>query len=166
MIAGAPAPCRVPWGKPVDADEDHSFEPDLAAARTIPARWYFDPAVLEQERRRVFGRTWQLAGAAGQVQAAGDYFTGEVAGEPLIVVRDEAGRLHALSNVCRHRAGPVACGAGHRSSFQCAYHGWTYALDGRLLAAPEFDGVRGFDPAATRLPAAHFHGLLDRYLSR
>jgi len=49
--------------------------------------------------------------------------------------------LRAFYNVCAHRAGPVAAGKGNRRSLQCRYHGWTYALDGRLLSQPEFEGV-------------------------
>jgi choline monooxygenase len=136
----------------MDEDEGFVFEPDLAAASTIPARWYLDPAVLAREERRVFARTWQLVGTAAQVARPGDYFTAAVGREPLVVARDRAGAVRALSNVCRHRAGPVAQGAGQRQAFQCAYHGWTYGLDGRLLAAPEFEGVPGFDLAGTALP--------------
>ena len=51
--------------------------------------------------------------------------------------------LRAFYNVCRHRAGNVAAGKGNRKSLQCRYHGWTYALDGRLLTTPEFEGVAG-----------------------
>jgi choline monooxygenase len=124
----------------------------LPHASTLPARWYTDPAALLRENTLLFGRTWQLAGRTAQVANPGDYFTVEVAGEPLIVVRDGKGELRALSAVCRHRAGPVARGSGHRPSFQCGYHGWTYDLDGSLLAAPEFEGVEDFDRAAVRLP--------------
>jgi choline monooxygenase len=60
-------------------------------------------------------------------------------------VRDKAGVLRAFSNVCRHRAGPIAEGAGCRNVLNCAYHGWTYTLDGRLIGTPEIDGVQFFD---------------------
>jgi choline monooxygenase len=137
----------------VDPDDAYAFDPDVAAASTPPARWYHDPARLEREHQRVFGRTWQLAGAAAALREPGDFLTLEVGREPLLVVRGGDGALRALSNVCRHRAGPVAKGAGHRAVLQCGYHGWTYGLDGRLLSAPEFEGVRGFDPATVVLPA-------------
>jgi choline monooxygenase len=136
-------------------DEDYAFDPDLATAATPPARWYVDPEFLDREKDRVFGRTWQLVGRAAAVAAPGDFFTCEVGREPLIVVRDVAGSLRALSNVCRHRAGPVARGSGRRQSFQCGYHGWTYALDGRLLTTPEFDGAQRFDRAQAALPEAY-----------
>ncbi len=131
---------------------DFRFEPDLAAASTLPARWYLDPETMARERDRVFARTWQLVGHSDQVRIPGDFFTCTVAGEPLVVVRGDDGEVRALSAVCRHRAGPVAQGAGHRRSLQCSYHGWTYALDGRLLTTPEFDGVRDFDRGQVCLP--------------
>jgi len=132
---------------------DYDFEPDLARAQTPPSRWYFDPAILDVELERVFGRTWQLAGRTDQVGAPGDYLTGRIGAEAFVVARGEDGTLRAFSNVCRHRAGPVARGSGHASALKCSYHGWTYGLDGRLLAAPEFEGVEGFDRGSTRLPS-------------
>lgn len=123
------------------------FEPDLSRANTLPAAWYTDPAVLARERDRIFARTWQPVGRVELLQRPGDYVTGEAAGEPLVVVRDGGGELRGFYNVCRHRAGSVAEGCGRRQTLQCSYHGWTYGLDGRLVACPEMDGVRNFDPA-------------------
>lgn len=132
--------------------EAYEFDERLEWAATPPASWYTDTEVLAAERELVFGRTWQLAGRAEEVVRAGQFFTSEVGGEPIVVVRDHEGRLRAFSNVCRHRAGPIAPERGERRSFRCGYHGWTYGLDGRLLAAPEFEGVEGFDRAANCLP--------------
>jgi choline monooxygenase len=86
------------------------------------------------------------------VAQPGAYFTTEVANEQVIVVRDRDRGLRALSNVCLHRAGPVAIGAGSRKAFQCPYHGWTYELDGRLRRCQGMDGTEDFDPTAMRLP--------------
>lgn len=130
----------------------YRFDDRLPFASTIPSRFYTDPAVLEEENRAVFGKTWQLIGRAEQVREGGEYFTTAVAGEPLLVVRGSDGELRALSNVCRHRAGPVAKGEGRRPVLQCGYHGWTYALDGRLLRTPEMDGIENFDREAVCLP--------------
>jgi choline monooxygenase len=128
------------------------IDPRLEYASTLPSRFYFDSAVLVDEQRRVFGRTWQLAGNAAQVREAGQYFTCVVGEEPVLVVRGSDGELRAMSNVCRHRAGPIATGEGKRPVLQCGYHGWTYALDGRLRTTPEFEGVANFDTADCRLP--------------
>jgi choline monooxygenase len=130
-----------------------TFEPDLAVASTLPADWYRDPAMLDRERESVFGRTWQLVGHPEQVPLPGDFFTCTVADEPIVITRGEEGGLHALSNVCRHRAGPVAQGTGHRTTLRCGYHGWTYGLNGELRATPEWEGVRDFDKSRQCLPS-------------
>ncbi|HYM60803.1 MAG TPA: SRPBCC family protein [Thermoanaerobaculia bacterium] len=130
----------------------YRFDSRLANASTIPSRYYLDAAILEEELRAIFGRTWQLVGRTQQVREAGEFFTGTVAGEPILVVRGSDGELRCLSNVCRHRAGPVATGEGKRPLLQCGYHGWTYALDGRLLATPEMGGVACFERSEVSLP--------------
>src|SRR6516165_3104607 len=130
--------------------------PPLECAETLASRYYTDPAILIQEKKRIFRRTWQLVGTLSQlcgeangvkrtIADPGAYFTVDVIGEPVVVVRDQAGALRAFSNVCRHRAGPIAQGAGCRNVFQCGYHGWTYTLDGKLIGTPEVDGVEFFD---------------------
>jgi phenylpropionate dioxygenase-like ring-hydroxylating dioxygenase large terminal subunit len=63
-----------------------------------------------------------------------------------LIVRGEDGVLRCFYNVCRHRAGNPATGCGNRKLFRCSYHGWTYRLDGALLATPEFEDVEDFDP--------------------
>ncbi|MBL8177750.1 MAG: Rieske 2Fe-2S domain-containing protein [Bryobacterales bacterium] len=125
---------------------------DVARATTIPASWYTDPRMLELERRRVFEGTWQAVGHAQQVAARGSYFAADVAGEPIVVARTAGGELCAYSNVCRHRASLVASGCGKASVLRCPYHGWSYRLDGRLHAAPEFDGVEDWDSSQVCLP--------------
>jgi choline monooxygenase len=128
------------------------IDPRLEHASTLSSRFYSDPAVLEDEQRLLFGRTWQLAGQAAQVRDAGSFFTTTIGHEPVLVVRGSDGVLRAMSNVCRHRAGPVAKGEGKRPVLQCGYHGWTYDLAGRLRTTPEFDGVAGFDRDGCALP--------------
>lgn len=131
---------------------DFTFDPDLATASTIPARWYTDPAFLEAERGAVFDRTWQAVGHAATVAAPGTYFACDIAGEPVLVARDKDGRLGAFSNVCRHRGSLLAKGAGQAAVIRCPYHAWTYTLDGALLGQPEFEGVRNWDRSQVCLP--------------
>jgi choline monooxygenase len=132
--------------------DDYVFDGRLARASTPPTSWYTDAPFLEREKARVFSRTWQLVGRAEEVAAPGQFFTATICDEPVVVARGPDEQLRAFSNVCRHRAGPVASGAGERKSFRCGYHGWTYALDGRLLSTPEFDGVECFSRADSTLP--------------
>jgi choline monooxygenase len=126
------------------------FEPDITRASTIPSRCYTDPAFLALEEERVFGRTWQLVGRAGQVAESGEFFTAEIGDESIVVLRDGK-ELRGFHNICLHRAGPVAHGCGKRQTLQCRYHGWTYALDGQLLRAPEMEESSGFRTSDFRL---------------
>jgi choline monooxygenase len=123
------------------------FDPDLPLerAQTIPNNWYFDPAVYAAECRSVFGGTWQMVGRGEQVAEPGSFLTADIAGEPILVVRDQEGVLRAFFNVCRHRAARVVEQAeGKASKLRCRYHGWTYDLAGRLRGTPEFEGVADF----------------------
>ncbi len=126
-----------------------------ATAMTLPATCYTQPAVAQIERHAVFGQGWQLAAHAAQLSGSGDHCLAEVAGVPLLIVRGNDGQLRALHNVCRHRAGPLAERDGRGATqLVCRYHGWRYALDGRLLGAPDMGRAEGFDVAAIRLPQA------------
>ena len=141
--------------KPLHLDMHDQIE----CAQTLASRFYTDPAILDTEKQRIFQRTWQLVGtlrqSCGEMNGAKrtisdpeSFFTAEVAGEPIVVVRDKQGELRAFSNVCRHRAGPIAFGSGCKNVLRCQYHGWTYTLDGRLIGTPDIDGVEFFDRSA------------------
>jgi choline monooxygenase len=138
--------------KPLQLDVNERIE----CAHTLASKFYTDPAILDIEKTRIFLRTWQLVGtlsnACGEVNGVKrtiadpeSFFTADVAGEPVIVVRDKQGILRAFSNVCRHRAGPIALGSGCKNVLRCQYHGWTYTLDGRLIGTPDVEGVEFFD---------------------
>ncbi|HEY1836887.1 MAG TPA: aromatic ring-hydroxylating dioxygenase subunit alpha [Rhizomicrobium sp.] len=115
---------------------------------TLPAWLYRDREVYETERRNIFGRAWLLIAHESQLPNPGEYVAASVAGYPLIAVRGAAGDVRAFHNVCRHRAGPLAEDGQGRCDGQlvCRYHGWRYALDGRLANARDFGAAEGFDP--------------------
>jgi choline monooxygenase len=124
---------------------DYDGDAALENAWTIPAPWYVDPRVYALERRSVFGG-WQMVGRLDQVAEPGQYFTAEVAGEPIVVVRGRDGTLRGFFNVCRHHAAVVMTEPeGRASAMRCPYHGWTYSLEGELKGTPDFDGVCNFD---------------------
>jgi choline monooxygenase len=130
----------------------YRFDSRLSFASTLPSSYYTDASVLAAENRNIFGRTWQLVGRLDQAREPGQFFTAVIADEPLLIIRGNDGELRALSNVCRHRAGPVAKGEGKRPVLQCGYHGWTYGLDGTLLKTPEMDGIECFERESMALP--------------
>ena len=118
---------------------------------TLPARWYWDPEVHERERHAIFRREWQVLGPAPESCLKGD-----IAGWPVLVVRQGDGSLRAFHDVCRHRASPLTCVGG---AIQCPYHGWTYGLDGALKRPRDFGEEVG-DIALHPVAVAEWRGLV------
>src|SRR3954451_8357464 len=117
-----------------------------AGATTLPQRFFVSPEVFAEEQAKIFSAQWVVIGHQSEIAKPGDRLVREVAGESLIIVRDQAGVVRAFYNVCRHRGTRLCQGeAGHASAIQCPYHAWTYALDGRLIGAPHMGDVPGFD---------------------
>ena len=125
----------------------NAYDPSLGLTRasTPPASWYTEPEFFRAECRQVFHQNWLLAARVEQLHEAGDYLALDVAGEPILLVRDQS--LRAFYNVCRHHAAQVMPeGEGCAKALHCPYHGWTYNLDGSLRRAPKFDGAENFNP--------------------
>ena len=118
------------------------------AAETLPPWCYTEPAFFTREIDRLFRRHWNLIGRAEQIAGAGDYFTVDLAGVPVIVLRDDDGALRAFANTCRHRGSRLVSGAGKCRALTCPYHGWSYGLDGSLLAMAGMEKTKKFDRAA------------------
>lgn len=131
--------------------QNESFDMDPTRGSTLDASWYLDPDVYNLEMERIFARTWQAVAKLRDLVKPGDYVTDIVAGEPIVVLRDQTNILRAFYNVCPHRAGSVARGKGNRKSLQCVYHGWTFKLDGCLMNTPYFFDVEDFDASKFNL---------------
>lgn len=103
----------------------------------LPISWYFDPEILEIERRHLFAAGPQYAGHVSLVPNDGDYVTlgGQQVGR--LLVRHN-GQPQLISNACRHRQAEMLTGSGHAKHLVCPIHNWAYDLDGRLVAAPHF----------------------------
>jgi Rieske 2Fe-2S family protein len=129
-------------------------------ASTLPGRYYYDPAIYAQEQERIFSQMWVYVGRADALPGPGAYQVVTVGGESVLVLRNKAGQIQAFLNVCRHRGARLCNQASGqlKGSIQCRYHAWTYALDGKLIGAPnvlreiEFDrSAFGLLPVAVRV---------------
>ena len=102
---------------------------------SLPREFYSDELVFRADLDRIWRTGWLFVGHTCQVSQPGDYFTFEVGGDSLIVVRDDDDQIHAFHNLCRHR-GTLLCdqSSGKISRFVCPYHQWTYTRDGSLAS--------------------------------
>lgn len=116
--------------------------------------FYGDEDIYRRDIERIYMRVWLYAGHQSEIPMKGDYFLYELAGESVIVVRGDGGAIHAHMNVCRHRGSHVCWEKkGSSKRFTCPYHGWTYALDGSLVAAAHMR--EGFDRSGYGLKPVH-----------
>lgn len=118
----------------------------LADARTLPGAVYHAEDVYAREQRGLFAKHWIAVAREDDLAEAGDFVTHETAGERLLVVRGDDGKLRAFFNVCRHRGARLVDEPQGRlrGAIACPYHAWTYALDGSFRRAP-----RAHQPAGT-----------------
>ena len=121
-------------------------------ARSMPPAFYTAPEFCEFEKSTLFREQWICLGRVDQIPERGDYFTVDLVGEPLIVVRGRDEQVRILANVCRHRGSLIAEGAGKARNFVCPYHAWSYDIDGHLIRAPLIPERPDFDLKSCRLP--------------
>ncbi|MEO9518248.1 MAG: SRPBCC family protein [Paracoccaceae bacterium] len=121
-------------------------------ARAMPKSVYTSTDFNQTELDKIFRKDWICAGRASTLLEVGDYTTLEIAGEPIMVIRDADGNLRAQSNVCRHRMSTLLTGHGNTHSIVCPYHAWTYGLDGNLRGAPAMMNNEAFDKSDICLP--------------
>jgi nitrite reductase/ring-hydroxylating ferredoxin subunit len=116
-----------------------------------------------KEKEEFFYRRPQLLAYTADLPDPGDFYATEIAGKPILLVRDKAGKAHAFLNACRHRGVKLAEGCGEAKGFTCPYHGWTYGLDGALISVPSraaFEEGQLADRGLIELPLAEEIGFI------
>ena len=124
----------------------HPLTEDPLASWTMPARWYTDPEVFQREKTAIFYRTWHYVGHASELARPGDYVTGMVADQRVMVVRGRDGVLRGFHNTCMHRGHHILAGKGNVTrDFTVSFSG-TPSSTGATLAlvprAPDADYAR------------------------
>ena len=106
---------------------------------SLPPAWYFSDAQFNAEKDNIFKKDWIFLCHTQELPHAGDYITCDIAGVPVIALRDEQNNIQILLNVCRHRAAPLLTakkGRLEKPVLMCQYHGWCYHTDGSFKHAP------------------------------
>jgi phenylpropionate dioxygenase-like ring-hydroxylating dioxygenase large terminal subunit len=106
---------------------------------------YLAPEVQEVEVNRLFLSAWHPVALTGDLPRDGDFITLDLCGRPVLLRRD-AGRLHAYLNVCSHRHSMLTEAArGNAPKLVCQYHGWEYRSCGKVDKVPDGGCFKPFD---------------------
>ena len=123
--------------------------PDAVRALVRPDQVHRDLYLSEElfalEQEHFFANTWNYVGHDSQLPKPGDFISVEIAGQPLIVVRQSDKSVRVMMNRCAHKGSRLVsqpCGNTGKF-FRCPYHAWTYKTDGSLLSIPLKNGYEG-----------------------
>lgn len=107
----------------------------------VDAEAYFSERVFEEEQERIFGNSWVFVAHESQMPEPGDFRTGVIGRNNVIIVRGDDDQVRVLHNRCSHR-GATVCQyeQGCARVFRCAYHGWTFHRDGSVAGITYPDG--------------------------
>src|SRR5262245_17029595 len=107
---------------------------------------YLSQEVFDLEMRQLWHNTWLYVGHDSQVPQAGDYYTADLARQPVIMLRDTDGKIRVMMNRCAHKGSRLLSAPHGRCEgglLRCPYHGWTYRLDGTIRTIPMKSGYDG-----------------------
>lgn len=93
---------------------------------------YFSRDYMALEWRRMWTRSWLIAGVTADIPDEGDFFLFDIGEESIIVTRTGEG-LKAFYNVCSHRGSRLVWDErGNRKVFVCPFHSWSFHNTGEL----------------------------------
>jgi len=55
------------------------------------------------EQDRIFNQEWICIGRCDEIPLTGDFLTHEIAGTPVLIVRQDSGEIMSFVNACAHR---------------------------------------------------------------
>ena len=127
------------------------FDANPARSLSLQADAYTQERFYHLDQNAILARSWQWVCHKEKLKKPGAYITAEIAGRPILLLRDQEGVLRGFYNVCKHRAHALLQGEGEVSRILCPYHAWLYRLDGSLARAPHTESLVDFDAAKIRL---------------
>jgi len=119
---------------------------DRNASASLPPACYSDDLVFDREIDAIFHHSWVGLGRADRWQSPGDYSAMDIAGVPIIIIRNKQGELRGFANSCRHRGSQILKGDGNCRAIRCPFHSWAYDLDGKLIFTPKMENAIDFNP--------------------
>lgn len=124
-------------------------------ALTLPARYFYDDAIFQAERNRIFMSAWHVIGHKSELSEPGSFVVTDIFDQSVIAARGKDGQVHAFHNVCQHRGNRLVeeRRGVQKGVFRCNYHSWCYGHDGSLRGAPRSERVIGFDKNNYNIPS-------------
>jgi len=120
--------------------------PEPGVCDAVPYGVFNDREVYDREMERIYqGPTWNFLGLAAEVPNAGDYKATFIGDIPVVMTRDDDGKIYAWENRCSHRGALVIrdnCGSSD-GSHTCVYHQWSFNNKGDLIGVPFQRGLGG-----------------------
>src|SRR4051812_30696779 len=107
----------------------------------VPKARYVDADFCALELERVWYRVWQVACREEEIPDVGDFVEYTIGDQSVLVLRSGAETVQAHANACLHRGTRLATERGSfgEGPIKCRYHGWCYAIDGRLTDVVDRD---------------------------
>ena len=139
------------------------IDPDIRRAQTLSSEFYTDEKYFHESKEKIFARTWQLVGHAGEINNIKPHTILENFLDEPILITQNGGGFNCLSNVCTHRGKILVESACEANGIRCGYHGRRFALDGKFLSMPEFESVENFPSEKDNLPRIPF-GVWEDFL--
>ncbi len=156
------SPPRPPTERmPVDISQ--GWTPSPGSSLSLHSDAYTQQRWFDVDQRAIISRTWQWICHIEKLHTPGSYVAEDVAGMPVVAVRDRHGRLRAFYNVCKHRAHHLVEGEGSIGNLVCPYHGWSYNLAGQLQSARHTKHLDNFDVESIcldQIPVEEFGGFV------
>ena len=130
-----------------------------------PISRYASPERFEREQALIFRRKPTVVAQSSELEGPRAFLTKDFLGLPVLLARDDAGRVQAFLNVCRHRGAKLERETkGCKRVFTCPYHAWSWSNDGSLRSVPHeaqgFPDLPRAERGLRRLPCREAHGFI------
>lgn len=127
---------------------NYHIHEDIRLAETLPSSFYRDKAIFNTVASKLFSSSWQFIGDSesfdGKENIIPAVLNKDIIDEPIVLTRNDSGKVRCLSNVCTHRGNLLIEESKKASQLVCGYHGRKFSLEGRVEYMPEFEEVEGY----------------------
>jgi phenylpropionate dioxygenase-like ring-hydroxylating dioxygenase large terminal subunit len=123
----------------------------------VSAHWH------DAEAEKLWAHCWQAACRENDVPEVGDQVAYDIVDQSVLIVRVAKDDIRAFHNTCRHRGNRILEGCTNAEQIQCAFHGWTWNLDGSLRSIPcrwDFPAVRDAEYGLVECPTERWNGFV------